>query len=762
MWRQWFSWKTLISAIARRKGFIDPIALLAQLQRFAKPSEVAAPVELLRLSMVLQARGIMNSQAIQHNLDWVWPFWVTRQFDPQSKSFIPRAFSVTHINMTHRNWTAVGLPDYEHYPIVDPRGLVTPHYDGWSIDAWILPENGEPVLPSQADEKLMDQRLCWDKGLAVRTGCRTASACLETETTVELSDEGNPECVTRIQGRHEQKSWLAVSLRPFNPEGVSFIHKIRFYSDENTWRINGKHRVHLDQSPAHQLMSTYAEGDVFGRFPIASESGQAQKVDCPVGMATAMALYLLKPGEASDLSVRMPLKPLKKAKKAAVAVNETSHRSWDSALQGACRFEVPDKHFEYLYDAALRSVILHATQEDIYPGPYTYKHFWFRDAVMILNSILSVGLRDRAEQLLNTFPSRQRLDGYFCSQDGEWDSNGQVLWLLDRYLKITRKPLSSEWRSAATKAAQWIVRKRTAEEPGIPHGGLMPAGFSAEHFGPNDFYFWDDFWSVAGLEAAEQMMRAAGSEREANKWRDAALSMRKSIDRALEHAALRVDSEAMPSSPYRRLDSGAIGSLAADYPLRLWPAEDKRIQATLKYLWDNCRVSDGFYHDMSHSGINPYLTVHLAQGFMRQGDVRGWQLLESLAAKASPTGQWPEAMHPRTDGGCMGDGQHVWASAEWLQVMRDIFVREEGQKLLLFSGIPRQWLAGESTLHFGPAPTEFGTIDVRLISEAGKRKLMWKADWFDGPPELIFAPLEGQSIKLDPLTNEAEIGEFSV
>jgi len=29
--------------------------------------------------------------------------------------------------------------------------------------------------------------------------------------------------------------------------------------------------------------------------------------------------------------------------------------------------------------------------------------------------------------------------------------------------------------------------------------GLMPAGVSAEHLGPFDYYYWDDFWSLRGL-----------------------------------------------------------------------------------------------------------------------------------------------------------------------------------------------------------------------------------------------------------------------
>jgi hypothetical protein len=84
--------------------------------------------------------AFLNSRVIQHNLDWVWPYWIERQFDPHDVSFIPRAFSITHINLTHRNWTALGYPDCPELPIVDPRGLLTPILDGWSLDGWLLPK----------------------------------------------------------------------------------------------------------------------------------------------------------------------------------------------------------------------------------------------------------------------------------------------------------------------------------------------------------------------------------------------------------------------------------------------------------------------------------------------------------------------------------------------------------------------------------------------------------------------------------------------
>ena len=96
----------------------------------------------------------------------------------------------------------------------------------------------------------------------------------------------------------------------------------------------------------------------------------------------------------------------------------------------------------------------------------------------------------------------------------------------------------------------------------------------------------------------------------------------------------------------------------------------------------NCFVKGAFFQEMTHSGINAHLTLHIAQVLLRAGDERFFQLMKTIADLASPTGQWPEAMHPITRGGCMGDGQHVWAAAEWIIMVRNLFIREEGNTLL--------------------------------------------------------------------------------
>jgi hypothetical protein len=147
-------------------------------------------------------------------------------------------------------------------------------------------------------------------------------------------------------------------------------------------------------------------------------------------------------------------------------------------------------------------------------------------------------------------------------------------------------------------------------------------------------------------------------------------------------------------------------------------------------------VRGGLFHDMSHSGINPYLSLHLAQVLLRAGEPRFEGLVEAVGALASATGQWPEAIHPATGGGCMGDGQHVWAAAEWLVMLRNRFVREEGRALVLGSGLSAGWLRREAALSLAPAPTAFGPVSLEVEPSRRRLRLRCRAAWHGEAPLL--------------------------
>lgn len=716
-WMKWLPWRFIVRYAARRQGFLDPIALLARLHSFAQPSEVGEPIELLRAGVVFHARGLINSRVIQHNLDWVWPYWIERQFDPLDVSFIPRAFSITHINLTHRNWTAIGYPDCPELPIVDPRGLLTPLLDGWSLDGWLLAEDGRCLLPSRAAECRQRQAMdCQDldAGVRITTDTETAGLALTSSAWVEL-EAGVPVCKLRLQARADSDARLVLALRPANPEGISFIHQVSLSPARDAWIVDDAQRVEFSRAAERHHVSDYRHGDVF--IHLRDRDDQTAGL-CDVGMVTAAALFPVKAGEAAEITASIPL----------AAAAPLAADAWASAQRNRCQLACPDPDYQFLYDAALTSLILHSP-DDVYPGPYTYKRFWFRDAAFIIHALLCAGLTDRAERALARFPARQTALGYFRSQEGEWDANGEVLWILQRFYELTGRPPAAEWFGPIRRGARWIMRKRLSEDMDAPHAGLLPAGFSAEHLGPNDYYYWDDFWGIAGLRAAAAMLEKADPAH-SREFAQAADDFAAAVETSLASCEARLGRPAMPASPYRRLDAGAIGSLACGYPVQLCAANDPRLLDCVEFLLDRCFVKGAFYQDMIHSGLNAYLTLHVAQVLLRAGDPRYLDLMDAVAALASPTGQWPEAIHPLTGGGCMGDGHHVWAAAEWLLMIRNCFVREEGDALILCAGIPARWLDQETPIRFGPAPTAFGAVTISITPDPGNPpRVDWQGDW---------------------------------
>jgi hypothetical protein len=716
----------LVTRLARAYGFLDPVSLLARLRGFSQQSEVGEPIELLRAGMLFHARGLVNTKAIQHNLDWVWPYWVERQFNPGDPSFIPRAFSFSHINLTHRNWTAVGRPDIPFYPIVDPRGLVTPLFDGWSLDFWFVPESGPPLFPSKLAD--FEQDLLAGDNLCVRSLATDPNTSLVSE--VELCvEEQVPLCCMRIAARGPLNGHVAVALRPYNPEGVSFISRVENLPAGKGWLIDGRHEVLFDQAPARNLLSNYVEGDISLRLEAAST---ATHITCPAGMATAAALFPIASFATRPLVIRAPIyDELKPKQRAAV----TATPSWPAALEGLARLKLPDSRLQRLYDLARTSIVLFAPDE-VYPGPYTYKRFWFRDAVFILHPLLTLGGVERVRRALGQFAPRQRRDGYFLSQEGEWDSNGEALWMYGRFARLTGESPPEAWSDAAVKGARWIQRKRLPRDSGRLEAGLLPAGFSAEHLGPNDFYYWDDFWAVAGLQEISHLP-GVSADVAAECAREAAEFL-STIERSIPAGPQRRFPGAIPASPHRRMDAGAIGSIVADYPLQLFPPGDQRMLRTADFLRSHSFHAGVFMQNMIHSGLNIYLTIHLAQVWLRAGQPAAvWPLLQRMADLASPTGQWPEAIHPRTGGGCMGDGQHIWAAAEWLMLLRNLIVREEGDRLVFGAGIAPDWLAaGEVALERTLTP--HGPVGARFTANAQGVEVQLDPAWRGPAPALDF------------------------
>ena len=90
-------------------------------------------------------------------------------------------------------------------------------------------------------------------------------------------------------------------------------------------------------------------------------------------------------------------------------------------------------------------------------------------------------------------------------------------------------------------------------------------------------------------------------------------------------------------------------------------------------------------------------------------------------------------------------------------MLRNCFVREEDNRLILCSGIPRIWLEKNETISFGPALTSFGDIQISLKPQEQNVLVEWSGRWFAQEPPIDIQLPGFMKTRVLPATNSLEL-----
>jgi hypothetical protein len=723
----------ILARVLRWRGKEHLLPFVEGLLALGRPSTVNFPPELLEQGVLVALSGIGNTMAIQSNPDWVWPLWVERQTSPERPEFVPTGLNVLTTNVTGRNWTSIGVDGSPREAMVDPAGMLTPHPWGWSILPW-LRVGDRTLVPSRLDG--IRQNVVPGTWSAVRTTWEEDGLSWTwTWEGAELDGEEGVllEMTLRNASPRPVAGRLGIALRPCNALSIGHVNHLAF--SERVWKVNGRTSLLLFQAPSRTVLSDRHHGD-----PLVDRGAglSLRSLRSRSGIATGVSDWSISLLPKTSFSV-MGFVPLDPRKGLASRLRRLSARSFDHARErmrssfarlGGERTSVvvPDGRLQTAFDSVANRLRLFDDQDHFSPGTFLYHQHWFRDAAFLALGFENMGMGARCVRKLELQPRRQDRDGFFRSQGGEWDSNGQALWTLGLHVRRGGDPSIADrtWKSVVA-GAEWIDRMRRGKgvDPGhVPHRGLMPAGFSAEHFGPNDHYLWDNFWSIAGLGDAVRLARLLGKDADAARIGEMRDEFAVDLEAAIRWSAERWNG-ILPSSPYRRPDAAAVGNLVAASPLGVSSPLAHWMGPTLDFLMERCWRKGLFFQSIVHTGLNPYLSVQVARVLLARGDDRAHGVLQALLDAASPTWCWPEAIHPGTGGGCMGDGDHGWAAAEFLSLVRDMFVRESSEGLVLLSGAPSSWFRERRPFSIADAPTDHGTVSVGVEFREGNAVVKW-------------------------------------
>jgi hypothetical protein len=719
--------------------------------------------------------------------EWVWPSWLHRQLDGQA--FVSGGPLSVATNLTRRNVTMVGNLASPARAMVDPCGLVTPWTDGWSLDWWIGAED-RWHHPSQ--EASVRQSLVGCSPV-VETAMRVPGGDAVHRTYAVTSPEWGELLLVEVENRSAVPFAVALGVRPYNGEGMAVVERIILH-DDRVVTVDGRPALLLGRPPSAAAMSSLAGGDVVASLvdgsvasagiPLGTDVG----VRCRSGMAHGTFVYPLAHTAVLRVAVPMTAAPARRgvavARRRVAALPELPKtltaaaivaRGWDVHARRGMRLELPEGGLADAVEASRRSLLLFHIGDGVAPEPGA--EFAFRDASCLLRALDCYGFHDESAEVLRSYPARQRFDGKFREAVGGLGANGCALHAAWTHWRLSRDDdLLAELLPSVARGARWIAHQR--EGMSSPRArlrralarrwahpvastrlrGLMPPGGPLARRRPGPEGYWDEFWSVAGLYGAAELLSAGGNQNGSGLCRAWGDELKSAVLGSLDAVAERLGAAVMPAGADGSLNVGMVESLVACHPLELLRPHDPRIEATLDVVRRRyCGEGDAV---VSVSGLLPRATLQLAAVELLRGERCALRRLRWLVESATSTYTWPEAIHPAVGGGCGGAAQHGWATASFLSLVRDLLVREveiadphHGDALVglaLCSMLPDGWEGRPVEVH--DAPTAVGRVSFVLRWHGRRPALLWELEPHTGVGRVrVTAP------GLDPMWSSSEL-----
>jgi hypothetical protein len=398
---------------------------------------------------------------------------------------------------------------------------------------------------------------------------------------------------------------------------------------------------------------------------------------------------------------------------------------WRAVVGRALSLRLPESVVDDTYTASLVNAAMAR-----YPQPdgawvqavneLQYHAFWLRDAAAISWMFDLVGLHDLATENLRFFRRWQRRDGLFISRPGQYDGLGQALWAFGQHAQRSGgAAFAREVLPSVERAMDWLEAQRTGD------GSLMPFTEISDNEATAGRLAGDNLWAVAGAREAVGIARLAGEEQLAARWSTGAEALAASVRGAALAAAARTAGGSLPPT----LDSGSgtdFGNLQLAFPTGVFAPDEPVVTATLRRARARFREGLATYR----LGARPFLLhgplgfrvweTELARGRQRRV-VQG--LYDSLAHTTATRGGF-ELARGRSIGQNLSP--NGWWAAEYVTLLRNMLVREDGTDLVLLSAVPPRWLRGRRPVVVRGAPTLRGRVDLTLRPRPGGARLNWR------------------------------------
>jgi hypothetical protein len=672
--------------------------------------------------------------------DRLLPWWLERQLDPTGPDVVPGPGAT--VNTTHRDWVLLGTVGAPERAVLDPRGLLTPWAEGWSLDWWAGADD-RWHLPSRSGG--VRQHLV-DDAPVVETALRIPSGDLRHRAWAVAGGDGVPAggaVVVELENASPVPVALALSVRPWNPLGASPVHAIDL--DGTTVVVDGRVAVVLPKVPSRMAIGdrsvdtvrVVTTGEAVGEWP----EGGAR---CGAGGANAAFLFPLP--HTAVLRVVVPLVPVLvgpgRRRSEATSLSEVEPRAlpdaervasgWAVQVRRAHRIELPEARVTEAVAAARRHLLLHTAGDDA--GAWPPLVVGGLDTAQLSVALDRQGLHTEAERLLVGFADRQSLDGSFGGEAHRADAAGAWLHAVGEHVRLTgRADLAEALVGPVAKAAHHLQRRHTSRRARRSDSGpsLLPAGSGPSWTEGEAVTYHDALWAWRGLTDAGFTLRAAGQPDAATDIETFATGLAQALADNLAADAVRLGTATPVGGPGGRVGEGLVATLVALAGVLGAPGTpprgaDDALTAALDAVAGRPQDTPAVWHEVGHAGQSPRLTALVGVAEAMTTRPPAVERLRWLLDVGAPLWTWPEMVHPRTGGGSGGQGHDGSATAAVLGLVRALAVVEGPGSLALVPAVPVEWYGQAIEVH-GMA-TAYGRLSYAVRWHGERPALLWELE----------------------------------
>jgi len=427
--------------------------------------------------------------------------------------------------------------------------------------------------------------------------------------------------------------------------------------------------------------------------------------------------WSLPPAATAEAVVRIPFTAASDAAKWADAdprlwLDRTA-TYWRGAMAGAARITVPCRKATETLLAAHVCQWIANDHGVVHGGEGFYDEFYIRDGAYQVMELEEAGLWDAARKAIDHYLRCQRPDGRFESQADQFDANGQAVWALWQFYKISG---DRAWLEKAypqmRRAVDWTRQARRKAPADSPFAGVLPVA-------PADGEFlWDakhhivgyDLWNLRGMLCTADAARQLGRAEEARRTEEEAAAYRAAIDAVQKRTG---EAHFPPSWEKAGTHWGNTETL---WPTELFALDDPRAVATIHHA--RKVLGGGFIEGTiqwlgAKDAIHPYMSAYTTMASLARGEHEQvvedfyWYLLHATAAHAFPEGIFYKRRFAWSD-----TIPHVTGASNYAIMLRHMLIHERGDELHLLAAVPDGWLAAGQEIRAENAPTHFGPMSL--------------------------------------------------